>query len=91
MKPIPFTKILGGLCCVAAVIYKYTETTRPQVSYWADLVFKCSAALGLWMARNHSTTDEQAVGVIKTDVARQETAFFAKQNATPKPPAPPAG
>ena len=59
-KPFPWTKTLGAIAGVAAVVTKGTETKYPAVSYWSHMVFMCAAALGVYFARNNKTTSEEA-------------------------------
>jgi hypothetical protein len=67
----PWTKTAGVIGAVSGALAGYAFVNKLNtLALWSGGVFAASTALGNFMSRNHSTTDEQAVGISVVDANR---------------------
>ena len=58
MKYLP--KILGAIALVSGNVAVACLTNYPKIAFWSGVVATNATALGVFLSRNHSTSDEQA-------------------------------
>ena len=71
ISTFPWTRAAGAIGAVSGALAGYAFVNKLNtLALWSGGVFAASTALGNFMSRNHSTTDEQAVGVAVVDSNR---------------------
>ena len=58
MKYLP--KILGAIALVAGNVAGAVAAQYPTVAFWAGVAAVNAAGLGVYLSRNHGTSDEEA-------------------------------